>query len=406
MKISLRGQSIISNSTIQIPGSKSETNRLLALRALYPNIELQNISDSDDSKAMIAALENDSEVIDVGHAGTTMRFLTAYYAFQHGRSVTITGSQRMKQRPIKILVDALRSLGADITYLENEGFPPLKITGRKPAGNAVTINSNVSSQYISALLLTAPKFANGLQITLEGEVTSMPYINMTLDMMSQIGIKSMFLGNKITILPTLSITGCSFSIESDWSSASYFYSIIALSPIGTSVTLSRFKRHSFQGDIALVEIYKDFGVETTFENDCIVLTKSADCQLSIVNYQLNQTPDLAQTIAVTAFGLGLGCELSGLETLKIKETDRLAALKNEFEKLGANVSTTNDSISIAPSAVIKPNVTISTYDDHRMAMAFAPLALKVPVTIENPGVVSKSYPDFWKALRILGFKFE
>jgi len=395
---------------ISITGSKSETNRLLLLQALYPNLTLKNTSNSHDSEVMIQALQNSQpetqnpHLIDIHHAGTAMRFLTAYFAIQENREVVLTGSSRMHERPIKILVEALRQLGAEIRYEENEGFPPIKIKGKKLTKNRVALAANVSSQYISALLLIAPKLENGLELTLEGEITSIPYIKMTLELLNEIGIETSFVENKIIINPKPQILHPkSIIIESDWSSASYYYSIIALSEIGTEITLSSYKKNSLQGDSALAEIYKNFGVETIFETNSIILKKTNNYQLSIINYQLNNSPDIAQTIAVTCFGLGIGCHLTGLHTLKIKETDRLEALKTELSKLGALVSVTNNSLTLKPSNHINPNFSIKTYQDHRMAMAFAPLALKTSIIIEEAEVVSKSYPTFWEDLKRIGF---
>jgi 3-phosphoshikimate 1-carboxyvinyltransferase len=404
--VNLLLQSTIVNqqSSVKISGSKSETNRLLLLQALYPNLVLENVSNSDDSEVMIKALTSNETVIDIHHAGTTMRFLSAYFAQKEGEKVILTGSSRMKERPIKILVEALQQLGAEISYEENEGFPPIKIIGKKIIQNKVSLPANVSSQYISALLLIAPKLENGLELTLIGEITSVPYIKMTLALLNDLGIETSFIDNKISVLPKFTIHNSQFVIESDWSSASYFYSIIALSEIGTQITLSSYKQNSLQGDSVLAEIYKDFGVETTFEDNQIHLRKDKNCQLLIVNYQLNNAPDIAQTIAVTCFGLGIGCHLTGLHTLKIKETDRLEALQVELTKLGANVSVTNDSLTLEVSNSINSNVKISTYQDHRMAMAFAPLALKASIIIEEAEVVSKSYPNFWNDLQSVGFK--
>jgi len=414
-------------SEISITGSKSETNRLLVLQALYPNITLENTSNSDDSDVMIKALSSnrqpitENQFIDIHHAGTTMRFLTAFFAIQEGREVTLTGSARMKERPIQILVDALRQLGADIAYEANEGFPPLKIKGKKLTQCKVSLPANVSSQYISALLLIAPKLENGLELTLEGEITSIPYIKMTLGLLNKIGVETSFKNNIVTVKPKLSpepkanrtklIVNCQLSIESDWSSASYYYSIIALSEIGTQITLSSYKQRSHQGDAILVEIYKNFGVETTFIADTILINKANHCQLSIINYQLNNSPDIAQTIAVTCFGLGIDCHLTGLHTLKIKETDRLEALKTELTKLGAKISVTNDSLTLVARSPplwrgVGGEVSIKTYQDHRMAMAFAPLALKTSLIIEDAEVVSKSYPAFWDDLKNIGFQIE
>jgi 3-phosphoshikimate 1-carboxyvinyltransferase len=402
------------NSNLQISGSKSETNRLLILQALYTNLVLENTSNSDDSDVMLNALSithhpsSITQTIDVHHAGTAMRFLTAYFAIQDGKVVVLTGSARMKERPIKILVDALNQLGAEITYEEQEGFPPLKIKGKKLTKSKVSLSANVSSQYISGLLLIAPKLENGLELTLEGEITSMPYIKMTLSLLNQIGVETTFKDNLIKISPLSAIPplGSRGLVESDWSSVSYWYSIIALSEIGSQITLSSFKQNSLQGDSALVEIYKNFGVESVFNSNEITLNKVENLKPATLNLELNTCPDIAQTIAVTCFGLGISCQLTGLHTLKIKETDRLEALKRELTKLGATISITNNSLTLEPSEKINPNVCISTYQDHRMAMAFAPLALKVPIIIENAEVVSKSYPAFWEDVKQIGFTIE
>lgn len=409
MNLLLKSSSIKHPAPIKITGSKSETNRLLLLQALYPNLVLDNTSNSDDSEVMLKALQNfqlptsNFQLIDVHHAGTAMRFLTAYFSIQEGKEVVLTGSSRMKERPIKILVEALNQLGADISYEENEGFPPIKIIGKKLIQNKVSLPANVSSQYISALLLIAPKLENGLELTLEGEITSVPYIKMTLILLNEIGVKTSFVGNKISVKPQFTIHNSQFTIESDWSSASYWYSIVALSEIDFQVILFSYKKNSLQGDSALANIYQDFGVETVFnEDNSITITKTKNHQLSIVNYQLNNCPDIAQTIAVTCFGLGIGCHLTGLHTLKIKETDRLEALKTELTKLGATISVTNESLTLEASNHINENIAIDTYQDHRMAMAFAPLALKISLTINQAEVVSKSYPDFWEDLKIIG----
>jgi 3-phosphoshikimate 1-carboxyvinyltransferase len=421
IKLNYNPQPATRNLQLQITGSKSETNRLLLLKALYPNIKLENASNSDDSKVMIKALEfpnpksHSPQLIDIHHAGTAMRFLTAYYAIQEGKEVVLTGSSRMKERPIKILVDALNQLGAEITYEENEGFPPIKIKGKKIIKNKVVIPANVSSQYISALLLIAPKLESGLELTLEGDLTSIPYINMTLALLNEIGIETSFEKSIIKVIPLPSLRNAirnphTIIIESDWSSASYFYSIVALSEIGSKLQLSNFKKNSLQGDTALVEIYKSFGVETVFNSDnSIIITKVNTHYLFPNNFDLNDYPDIAQTIAVTCFGLGIGCHLTGLHTLKIKETDRLEALKTELSKFGAIISVTNDSLTLEASfhllsREVVGEVSIATYQDHRMAMAFAPLALKVPIIIENAEVVVKSYPAFWEDLKSVGFQ--
>ncbi len=412
MNLLLKSKALHLKSEIKITGSKSETNRLLLLQALYPNITLENTSNSDDSEVMSSALSTNNQqpttanqIIDIHHAGTAMRFLTAYFASQENRIVTLTGSSRMKERPIKILVEALKQLGAKIDYLENDGFPPIKITGQKLTNNKVSLPANVSSQYISALLLIAPKLQNGLELTLIGEITSIPYIKMTLNLLEEIGVETAFIGNIIIVKPkTQNLNPKTLTVESDWSSASYFYSIIALSEAGSQITLSSYKQNSLQGDSALVEIYKKLGIETHFDGNKMTLVKQPNFKPKPLNLDLNNTPDIAQTIVVTCLGLGIGCHLTGLHTLKIKETDRLEALKTELSKLGASISVTNESLTLAPSNKLNPNQTIATYNDHRMAMAFAPLALKTNINIENAEVVSKSYPDFWKDLKNLGFE--
>lgn len=391
-------------SKITITGSKSESNRLLLLKALYPEFTLENISNSDDSNLMTQALISSSDIIDIHHAGTAMRFLTAFFSIQEGREVIITGSQRMKERPIKILVEALNELGAEITYTENEGFPPLKIKGKKLTKNKVSLEANVSSQYISALLLIASKLEKGLELTLQGTITSIPYIKMTLALLEDIGIETAFVENTITVKPSaINHQPKTLVVESDWSSASYYFSIVALCDVGTEITLSSYKENSLQGDSALVDIYKHFGVVSTFENNTVTLKKTA-VNLEPLILNLQNAPDIAQTIAVTCFGLGIACDLTGLHTLKIKETDRLVALKTEIEKLGGNVEITNESLHLAPSTNINKNIPIATYHDHRMAMAFAPLALKTDLIIEDANVVSKSYPTFWEDLESIGFK--
>lgn len=394
----------IVNSAIKISGSKSESNRLLILKQWYPNLKLENLSDSDDTKHLLQALNSDEKLINIGHAGTAMRFLTAYFCVLDGREVVLTGSERMQKRPIQMLVNALRSLGAEIDYMLEEGYPPLWIKGKKLIKNKVQISGNVSSQYISALALIAPSLENGLEIELLGEITSRPYIEMTLKLLDRLGVSTSFKNNLIKVLSKDSIKDKTIVIESDWSSASYFYSLIALSGIGSTIKLSSYQMESLQGDSCLVEIYKDFGVETQFYNNSITIKKiieysSSGIRSQLLNLDLKNAPDLAQTIAVTCFGLGMSCNLTGLHTLKIKETDRLVALQNELHKLGAKIDITESSLHLKSTLAINKNRIIKTYQDHRMAMAFAPLALKVPITIEAAEVVSKSYANFWDDLK-------
>ncbi|MBV7269270.1 3-phosphoshikimate 1-carboxyvinyltransferase [Winogradskyella luteola] len=394
--------------SIAVTGSKSESNRLLLLKALYPGISIENLSNSDDSVLMQNALESKDEVIDIHHAGTAMRFLTAYFSIQENREVILTGSSRMKERPIQILVDALRQLGADINYLDKEGFPPLRISGKKLTNSKVILKANVSSQYISALLLIASKLDYGLELILDGKITSVPYIKMTLSLLNEIGIETEFKDNQITVqAQTSNLKPQTLTVESDWSSVSYFYSVVALSEVGTKLSLSSYKKDSLQGDSILSEVYKTFGVETNFEASTITLHKSTNANQKLsIHLDLSNAPDIAQTIAVTAFGLGIACDLTGLHTLKIKETDRLVALKTELEKFGADISITDTSLHLKSSKVIKSNISVATYNDHRMAMAFAPLALTTSIHIQNADVVSKSYPQFWEDFKAIGFNLK
>ena len=391
------------NHSFNISGSKSESNRLLILKYIFKNIKIENLSNSDDTIVLKNYLESNSNLIDVHHAGTAMRFLTAYLAIQNNNSFQITGSERMQNRPIKILVDTLNILGADINYLDKIGYPPLKINGKMLLGGEISLSSEVSSQYISALMLIASSLKNGLVITLKGSVTSRPYIEMTLSILNRVGIKSSFKENKISIQSVKLLEKSIQKVESDWSSLSYFYSIVALSKY-SELNIGSYNINSIQGDKKLVEIYKNFGVQTSFSNDIITIKKieSKDLNKSI-KLDLSDTPDIAQTIAVTCFGLGLSCDLHGLHTLKIKETDRLEALKVELTKMGAIVRITKDSFHLTKSSEIKSNITIETYNDHRMAMAFTPLAICKPIIINNPDVVSKSFPDFWDHLKGMNF---
>ena len=398
--------------TRHITGSKSETNRWLLLQALYPEINLNNISNAEDSKIMQNALAkvktsnytNQIPIIDIHHAGTAMRFLTAFLAIQSNQEVVLTGSNRMKERPIKLLVEALKQLGAEIHYLEQAGYPPLKIKGQTITKHLVSLPAHVSSQYISALLLIAPKLKKGLKLTLQGDITSEPYIKMTLQMLNEIGVNTKWQKKTITVDPLTSLSNFPKGIiESDWSSASYWFSLVALSEIGTQITLKTFKQDSIQGDSALPELYKAFGIKTVFNPDySVTLTKISMPLITHFSAHLINTPDLAQTIAVSCFGLGISCNLTGLHTLKIKETDRLEALKNELIKLGAKVSISQDSFYLMASKQIISGVSIKTYQDHRMAMAFAVLGLKTNLVIEDSYVVNKSYPNFWEDLKIVG----
>ena len=390
--------------SFKISGSKSESNRLLVLKSIYQNLNIENLSDSDDSIVLKKYLDNLSENIDIHHAGTAMRFLTALLSVKENKKFEITGSDRMKQRPIGVLVDALKNLGAEITYKDQIGFPPLIISGKKILGGEIFLSAEISSQYITALILIAPMLEKGLIINLQGAIASKPYILMTLSILDKLGIKNKFENNKISVHPSDKIKDITVNVESDWSSVSYFYSIIAISK-KSHLEIGSYFKNSIQGDKKLVEIYSKLGVKTEFIENKIFLEKDTECLLpKNLDLDLTENPDIAQTIAVTCFGLGISCNIKGLHTLKIKETDRLVALKNEIEKLGGKIEITDYSLKLYPSFEIKKNISIKTYNDHRMAMAFAPLSLLVPIYIENPDVVTKSYKNFWSDLKAINFE--
>jgi 3-phosphoshikimate 1-carboxyvinyltransferase len=396
---------------IELPGSKSISNRLLMIRAISGlNIHFKNLSDSEDTVLLAKALGEvkgkKSATLNIHHAGTDMRFLTAYLATKEGEW-TLTGSERMKQRPIKELVQALQNIGADISYAEKEGFPPLKIKGKKLKGGVVEIDGSISSQFISALVLISPAFENGLELSLKGEIVSVPYISMTIELLKQFGVFVSFSGNKIITKPSdFTLLNINFFIESDWSAASYWYSIAALAQ-EADIELLYLNRNSLQADCVLPDLYAKLGVKTEYTDKGIHLTKKAVSETEF-KYDFTNCPDIAQTLAVTCLGLCIPAELKGLKTLKIKETDRISALKTELEKSGAEVSVTNDSLRIIPPATLPTtNHELQTYNDHRMAMSFAPLCIKNPkMQIEHPEVVEKSYPAFWDDLEEAGFSLD
>ena len=402
--IQISGSSLSANFSIELTGSKSETNRLLLLAALYPNLTLLNDSNAHDVSVMKKALQLNSGTVDIHHAGTAMRFLTAYFSVSENAEVLLTGSDRMKQRPIALLVDALRALGATIEYQGEEGYPPLLIKGAVLPHSSVSIAANVSSQYLSALCLVGAKLPKGLEIELVGSITSLPYLNMTLQLLERIGISTRLDDRRIRIAPKTEIEPISLAVESDWSAASYYYSIVALSKLGTKATLSTLREDSLQGDRVLSTIYKDFGVSTRFDDGKVILEKVSEPLGQTLAYDLKDAPDIAQTIAVTAAGLQVDCYLTGLHTLPIKETDRLAAMKCELEKVGAGVEIDAESLRVFGQKAKLQSASIATYNDHRMAMAFAPLAILIPLTIEESFVVEKSYPDFWKHLSSIGYQ--
>ena len=386
---------------IQITGSKSESNRLLILQKLFGNIEIKNISNSQDTKLLQKALNSDEKTIDIHHAGTAMRFLTSFFAVQEGTEKILTGSERMKQRPIKPLVETLRELGADIEYLENEGFPPLKIKGKKLEKNFVEIPADISSQFITSLILVGGKLENSLTINLLGEITSKPYIEMTLKLLSEISGKSIILKDKTIQIPNIKTHKTVFTVESDWSSASYFYSFSALNK--QKITLKNFNKNSLQGDSRITEIYSQFfGIDTVFnenQQEITLIPKSNFSLPQSIQLNMNDCPDIAQTVCVTAAALKIPFEISGLATLKIKETDRLSALQNELKKIGCETEITDNSIKSVLYTNPEKNISIATYGDHRIAMAFAPYSLIQEIEIQNPEVVEKSFPDFWEFVK-------
>lgn len=394
--------------TVNLPASKSISARALVVSALAGNCRLENLSDCDDTRVLRRALDEQLPEIDILAAGTAMRFSTAYFAVTPGSHV-ITGTARMKQRPIRLLVDALRQLGADIEYVENEGFPPLRVTGRTLEGGAVSIPANVSSQYISALLMVAPTMARGLRLTLEGDVVSTPYINMTLSLMRTFGAQADWVDARtLLVQPGGYVGGRTFSVEPDWSAASYWYELVALSPDpAATVTLPGLQRDSWQGDSVVWRLFEPLGVQTTFTPEGAVLRKAAPTDAVVDDF--TACPDLAQTVVTTFAMLGKPFAFSGLQSLKIKETDRIAALQNELGKLGRRIGADDrrmwmDADSICPAAA---EPVIATYDDHRMAMAFAPCAYRFPaLRIANPEVVSKSYPAFWDDLKRVDAEIE
>ena len=400
-QISKEGKNLQGN--INISGSKSESNRLLTLRAYTSFFNINNLSDSDDTNTMISSLKSDDKEINIGHAGTAMRFLTSYYSSILNSSKILTGSARMKERPILILVEALNNLGADIEYIDEKGYPPIRLNGKLISKNIVTLPANVSSQYVSSLMMLGVSINEGLKIKLSTEITSLPYIHMTKKMIERIGGNVDVKPDEIIIKQLVSNKIPDQIVESDWSSASYFFSLVALSDT-SDLTLSSFFNKSIQGDSRIVEIYKQFGVETNFHNNKIHLKKNNIDLPDSISINLRDNPDLAQTIIVTCLGLGVDCKLEGLQTLKVKETDRLLALKREIEKFEVDtIAVSDQSITLKNNSKLKSGVSINTYDDHRMAMSFAPLSIINPIVINNPEVVSKSYLNFWNDLESIGF---
>jgi len=401
--------------SVELTSSKSESNRALIIQALCSErFEINNLATAEDTVVLHRILNSlpipGSEIIhDVGASGTAMRFLTAFFSTKPGTHI-LTGSERMKKRPVGILVNALRDLGASIEYMGEEGFPPLKIMGKQLSGAEIEMDGNVSSQFISALLLISPELQNGLVIKFKGEITSRPYVNMTLKMMEEFRVYGQWHDNYISVSKQKyhkkSEPYYLFEVEADWSSASYWYAIAALAK-EVDFEIHGLKHPSLQGDAVVADIFTFFGIKTYYTPDGIHLTKIKGRKVHF-GFDFYDCPDLAQTIAVVVSALNIPALFNGLHTLRIKETDRIIALKNELNKLGVDVEILNDNaMEITPPSSINCNASIVTYDDHRMAMAFAALAIKLDsITIEHPEVVKKSYPDFWKDLKSVGFTIE
>ena len=415
---------------VGLPASKSLSNRALIMQGLCrDHCQLTNISDCDDTRVMLKAFDNDAtkysfaddgaRIVDIGAAGTSMRFLTAFFASQEGAEVVMTGSERMKQRPIALLVDALRTLGAHIDYVGTEGFPPLRIHGKKLEGGTLTIDGSVSSQYISALLMIAPTMSKGLALTLSGHITSVPYIEMTLGMLRQFGIASTWdhLTQVISIAPQ-PYKAQQYHVESDWSAASYWYEIASLAArnLSNTITLEGLQAQSLQGDAAIANYFEALGIRTTYRDDAVTLESSGIPPEARTPLEMDLTsqPDLAQTLIVTCCALSVPFRITGLHTLRIKETDRVAALETELKKLGYVVTDQelNGSVEMqwdGTRCEVEADPVIATYKDHRMAMAFAPMSFVLPsrsILIDDPGVVSKSYPNYWEDLRTAGFSIK
>jgi 3-phosphoshikimate 1-carboxyvinyltransferase len=404
MDILVKAPAKLTNCTIKLPTSKSISNRLLLLNALsYSPYEIKNLSDSDDTRVMLDVLNSNGNVFDIGAAGTSMRFLTAFLSKVVGEWV-LTGSERMKQRPIGVLVDALRRLGAKIEYDEKEGYPPLRIFGSALKGGDITLPGNISSQYISALLMIAPQVEDGLTIHLEGEVISRPYIDLTLKLMEEYGVKAVTQDERTIIIPEAGYRPKPMTVEADWSAASYWYEIAALNP-GFEVTLQGLRNDSLQGDAAVKDIFENLGVTSRFTQRGLAVT-SQGVTPARFDYDFVDQPDLAQTVVVTCCMLNVPFRFTGLQTLKIKETDRISALIKELAKFGFKLST-NDKDTLewnGDKDEVKSVPYVDTYKDHRMAMAFAPTASVTGETgINDHRVVSKSYPSFWDDIAQAGF---
>jgi 3-phosphoshikimate 1-carboxyvinyltransferase len=392
---------------IKVVASKSISNRLLIIQALAKMpFNIYNLSESEDTRVLQKALSSSDELVDIGNAGTAMRFLTAYFA-NSNREVILTGSERMKNRPIGNLVTALQSIGAQIEYIEKENYPPLRIHGKSLEGGKVSIDSSVSSQFISALLMIAPTLSKGLELELENQIISSDYIQMTIKIMSQMGVKVAQSGNTLIVKPQ-QYKGKDITVEGDWSGASYWYEAAALSD-KCEIQIHSLHKNSVQGDSYCAELFQKLGVQTIYTDEGIFLQKKGKLPASFQNNFINN-PDLVQTFAVTCVMLKIPFKFAGTQSLRIKETDRITALQNELQKFGAILSYTSDGTlwwNISDTCPAMDEPVIDTYNDHRMAMAFAPVAITgKSLLIENPEVVAKSYPNFWNDLSLLGYQRE
>ena len=398
MKYILRAKTHSLKNSIDLPGSKSISNRVLIIQALAnQSFEIKSISNADDTRVLQKALEHNDIITDVGPAGTAMRFLTALYASQPGEKV-LTGSDRMKNRPIHILVDVLRSLGANITYLEKEGFPPLHIHGRRLMGGEITMNGNVSSQFITALMLIGPTLPQPLVINIEGDPLSRPYIIMTQTLMQRCGAQVEFKNNQIIVKPGRYRSG-NFVIERDWSAAAFWMSFAALAN-RTNLLLKDLQPESIQGDIAAIELFSKLGIKSTFEDGGLRLSKQK-ISLEEDSWNFRNHPDLVQPAIFAFAGLQKAFTLHGLDNLRLKETDRIAAIENELQRMGVHPKIEGYSMSLTPQPLVSPESFFESYDDHRMVMSIAPISLLFDeIRIENPMVVAKSYPGFWKQVEM------
>ncbi len=411
--IKITHPSKIANGTINLTGSKSISNRALIIQALCrDDFKIENLSNSADTQTLVKLLASDDNELNAGHAGTTYRFMTAFCAVT-GRDTLLSGSERMHSRPIGELVEALKSLGADIVYSDKIGYPPLLIAPKEITGSTVTLKADISSQFITALLLIAPTLSNGLEITLESEPVSRPYIEMTLRMMEYFGVSHSWNGLVIKIKAQNYIAKDYF-VESDWSSASYLYAIAALAE-ESDITINGLTNQALQGDSAISDMMTSFGIKSTFSNRSVHITKANNDPVPFYEYNYIAQPDIAQTLSIVGAGKGSSMLFSGLQTLAIKETDRTKALKSELKKYGVSFVKMPTRFAQKSevqyymqegSAVPNPEAEVETYDDHRMAMAFAPLSILIPLIIKDKAVVQKSYPSYWKDLEQLGFTIE